>query len=67
MTELDFLGKMRFEKGQHGDLDSKTFEEVYETRPVFVKFTLLWTSATGQYEAWKNYVELRNKQENKLK
>ena len=54
-----------FEKGLHGDLDGKTFAEIYQTREKWVQFTLIWKTATGQYDQWLRYCRLRSKDEKK--
>jgi hypothetical protein len=59
------LGMEIFDVGQHADLDNKSFKTVWETRPKWVEFTLIWEEASGQYSRWLEYCRLRNKDEPK--
>ena len=58
--------KMVF-KNEHPDLNGKTFNEVYDTRPEWVQFTLIWKEASGVYKSWMEYVTSRNKDERQNK
>ena len=46
------------------DVGNKTFLEAYTTRASWVEFTLTWTSATGFFQKWFEYVK-RKKHINK--
>ena len=53
----------KFEKNlfdkEHPDIGNWKFKKVYEERPKFVQFSLIWLSATGVYGNFKKYCEAR--------
>ena len=49
------------------DIGGLPFHLVYERRPNFVKFALLWTSCTGVYEKFRTYCKGRSDHEQKNK
>jgi hypothetical protein len=47
-----------FEK-ENASIEGLTFAQVFTKFPEFVKFTSIWTEATGRWERWKIYVDGR--------
>ena len=58
---LKILAKKRFASKDMGDLNGKTFEEVYVKNKVFRKFSLeKMKSGTGIFKIWLEFIKLRH-------
>ena len=45
---------------KHPDVGGWTFERIYEQRPKYIKFVLIWYDVTGPMKKFHEYCKARN-------